>query len=265
MKGDGGANAELSYHSDNLQHLRGESRFAGLERKSTFSKNSIFSATLILLNSVIAVRKRVFHSKKPSSRRSIERILTSTEERVIMNIMEAIKGRRSVRSYRPDPIPEETVRTILEAVQWSPSWANTQCWEVVVVKDAETKKRLAETLTSTNPARKGIMQAPITLVLVGIKGRAGFKRGEAETDKGDWYMFDCGIAIQNLCLAAHAEGLGTVIVGAFDAAKAAEILQVPPDRSVVAMTPLGYSATAPSPPKRKEIESFVLYEGYRRR
>jgi nitroreductase len=182
-----------------------------------------------------------------------------------MDIIEAIKGRRSVRSYRPDPIPEETVRTVLEAVRWSPSWANTQCWEVVVVRDAETKRWLAEILPSTNPARKGIMQAPITLVLIAIEGRAGFKRGEAETDKGDWYMFDCGIAMQNLCLAAHAEGIGTVIVGLFDAAKAAKILQAPPGRSVVAMTPLGYPATAPSPPKRKEMETFVFYERYGRR
>jgi nitroreductase len=182
-----------------------------------------------------------------------------------MDIMEAIKGRRSVRSYKPDPIPEETVHTVLEAIQWSPSWANTQCWEVVVVKDAETRRLLAETLSSTNPARKGIMQAPLTLVLVGIKGRAGFKKGEVSTDKGDWYMFDCGIAMQNLCLAAHAEGLGTVIVGLFDAAKAAEIIQVPAGRAVVAMTPLGFAETAPSPPKRKKIETFVLYEGYGRR
>lgn len=170
-----------------------------------------------------------------------------------------------MRSYRPDPIPEETLHTVLEAVRWSPSWANTQCWEVVVVRDTEIKRLLTETLSSTNPARKGIMQAPITLVLVGIKERAGFKRGETATDKGDWYMFDCGIAMQNLCLAAHAEGLGTVIVGLFDAAKAAEILRVPSDRAVVAMTPLGYPATAPSPPKRKEMETFVLYEGYGRR
>ena len=179
-----------------------------------------------------------------------------------MNCIDAIKGRRSVRSYRPDPIPEETVHALLEVVRWSPSWANTQCWEVIVVRDAEVKKLLAETLSSTNPARKGIMQAPITLALVAIEGKAGFFKGEAATDKGDWYMFDCGIAIQNLCLAAHAEGLGTVIVGAFDAAKAAEVLQVPSDRAVVAMTPLGFAETTPSPPKRKEMETFVFYERY---
>ena len=168
-----------------------------------------------------------------------------------------------MRSYRADPIPEETVHTVLEAVRWSPSWANTQCWEVIVVRDAEIKRLLAATLTSTNPARKGIMQAPITVALVAIEGKAGFSKGrEAKTDKGDWYMFDIGIAIQNLCLAAHAEGLGTVIVGAFDAAKAAGVLQIPPGRAIVAMTPLGYPASAPSPPKRKEIEAFVFYERY---
>jgi nitroreductase len=179
-----------------------------------------------------------------------------------MNLMDAIKGRRSVRSYRPNPVPEEILQTVLEAIRWSPSWANTQCWEVIVVRDAEIKRLLAETLSSTNPARKGIMQAPITLALVTIEGKAGFFNGEAATNKGDWYMFDCGIAMQNLCLAAHAEGLGTVIVGLFDAAEAAEILQIPPDRAVVAMTPLGFPATVPSPPKRKEIETFVLYERY---
>jgi nitroreductase len=179
-----------------------------------------------------------------------------------MNLMDAIKGRRSVRSYRPDPIPEESLQTVLEAVRWSPSWANTQCWEVIVVRDAEVKKLLAETLSATNPARKGVIQAPITLALVAIEGKAGFFKREAATDKGDWYMFDCGSAIQNLCLAAHAEGLGTVIVGSFAAPKAAEILQVPRGRAVVALTPLGFAETTPSPPKRKEIETFVFYERY---
>jgi nitroreductase len=184
--------------------------------------------------------------------------------RVIMELMAAIKRRRSVRAYKSDPIPEEKLQRVLEAVQWAPSWANTQCWEVVLVRDAAVKKRLAETLSSTNPAREAILKAPLTLTLVGIKGRAGFKKGTAATDKGDWYMFDCGLATQNLCLAAHAEGLGTVIVGSFDAAKAAGVLQVPPGRAVVALIPLGFPETVPSPPKRKEIEAFIHHDGYRR-
>ena len=179
-----------------------------------------------------------------------------------MDIMEAIKGRRSVRSYTPDPVPAEKLQKVLEAVQWAPSWANTQCWEVIVVKEEGIKKQLAETLTPTNPAREAILQAPLTLVVVAIEGRAGFKKGEVCTNKGDWYMFDCGLTTQNLCLAAHAEGLGTVIVGLFDAAKAGEVLKVPQGKAVVAITPLGFPEKIPSPPKRKEIAEFVYHESY---
>ncbi len=182
-----------------------------------------------------------------------------------MDSMQAIKERRSVRSYKPDPIPEAKLRKVLEAVQWAPSWANTQCWEVIVVKDAAIKKQLSETLPPGNPSREAIVQAPVTLAVIGIKGRAGFYKGAAATDKGDWYMFDCGLATQNLCLAAHAEGLGTVIVGLFDAPKAAKVLQVPEDKAVVIITPLGLPEKAPAPPRRKEIEEFVYHEGYGKR
>jgi nitroreductase len=182
-----------------------------------------------------------------------------------MDLMDAIKGRRSVRTYKSDPIPKEKLQRVLEAVRWAPSWANTQCWEVIVVGGQGIKQQLVETTSSGNPAREAILKAPLTLVLVGIKGKAGFKKGTAATDKGDWYMFDCGLATQNLCLAAHAEGLGTVIVGSFDAAKAAGVLQVPQGRAVVALIPLGFPGTAPSPPTRKGIEAFVHHDGYRRR
>ncbi len=179
-----------------------------------------------------------------------------------MELAEAIRGRRSIRKYKPDPVSEETLKTILEAVRWSPSWANTQCWEVIVVKDTEMKSKLAETLTQTNPARNAMTEAPLILVLCGKKGVSGFKKGEAATVKGDWLMFDTGIAMQNLCLTAHALGLGTVIIGLFDHKKTEEILGVPPDREVVAMTPLGYPVAESPTPKRKEISEFVYYDKY---
>jgi len=179
-----------------------------------------------------------------------------------MDLMEAIKGRRSMRKYRPDPVPEEALRALLEAVRWSPSWANTQCWEVIVVKDPKVKSELAGTLVRTNPALSSMTEAPLVVVLCGKKGTSGFKKGEAATVKGDWLMFDTGIAMQTLCLTAHSLGLGTVVVGLFDHKKAEEILGVPPDREVVAMTPLGYPAAESVPPKRKEISDFVFYEKY---
>src|SRR4030065_1036931 len=97
---------------------------------------------------------------------------------------------------------------------------------------------------------------PLVVVLCGKKGVSGFKKGEAATVKGDWLMFDTGIAMKSLCLAAHALGLGTVVVGLFDHKKAEEILGLPQNVEVVAMTPLGYPAAQGGIPKRKEIFEF---------
>ena len=124
------------------------------------------------------------------------------------------------------------------------------------------KSELANTLTTTNPARSSIAGAPLVVVLCGKKGISGFEKGEAATVKGDWLMFDTGIAMQNLCLAAHALGLGTVVVGLFDHKKVEEILGLPQNVEVVAMTPLGYPAVQRSAPKRKEVSEFVFSERY---
>jgi nitroreductase len=182
-----------------------------------------------------------------------------------MDLIEAIKGRRSIRKYKPDPVPEEALRTVLEAVRWAPSWANTQCWEVVVVKDPKMKAELATALSKTNPALSSIIEAPLVIVLCGKKGVSGFKKGEAVTVKGDWLMFDTGIVMQTLCLTAYSLGLGTVIVGMFDHKKVEEILGVPQNVEVVAMTPLGYPAAEGGTSKRKEPSEFIFYEKYPKR
>ena len=179
-----------------------------------------------------------------------------------MDLMEAIKGRRSIRKYKPDPVSEGALEKVMEAVKWSPSWANTQCWEVIVVKDPNVKSQLADTLTATNPARSSMTEAPLVIVLCGKKGVSGFKKGQVATVKGDWLMFDAGIATQSLCLAAHGQGLGTVIIGLFDHKKAEEILGVPQNVEVVAMTPLGHPATEGSAPKRKDFSEFVFTDRY---
>ena len=182
-----------------------------------------------------------------------------------MDLMDAIKGRRSIRKYKPDPVSEETLQKIMEAVRWAPSWANTQCWEVIIVKDPNIKSALANTLTKTNPSLSSMTEAPLVVVLCGKKGVSGFKKGEAATVKGDWLMFDTGIAMQTLCLTAYSLGLGTVVVGMFDHKKAEEILGLPQNAEVVAMTPLGYPATEGTPPKRKDLAEFVFYDKYPRK
>lgn len=177
-----------------------------------------------------------------------------------MEVLEAIKTRRSIRRYTTDPVDDQTLATVLEAARWAPSWSNTQCWRFVVVRDSATKSKLAETLDETNPAKDAIRSAPLVIAACAELGQAGRKDGEIVTDKGDWFMFDVALAMQNLVLAAHSLGLATVYVGRFDAKEAARILAVPEGYCFVAMTPLGYPAETKNPRPRKELSEIVFYD-----
>ena len=180
-----------------------------------------------------------------------------------MEVLEAIKSRRSIRKYKDTPIDESTLQQVLEAAQWAPSWANTQCWRFIVVSDTGIRTQLTETLSSNNPATDAILNAPLVIVACAQKKRSGHYHGEPSTDKGDgWLMFDTGLAMQNLVLAAHALGLGTVHVGAFDARMAEGILDVTEEYCVVEMVPLGYPDQEARTPPRKELSEIVFYEKF---
>lgn len=178
------------------------------------------------------------------------------------SLMDAIKNRRSIRNYRNEEIPGEILEQVLEAVRWSPSWANSQCWEIVIVKDPETKKKLQETVGRRNPAFRAVVEAPVVLAVCGRLGCAGYYGGKVTTTFGDWFMFDLGIATQNLCLAAHDLGLGTLIVGLFDHSKATEILRVPEGSQLVSLVPIGYPSRKSSPPARRTTAQFTHFESW---
>lgn len=179
-----------------------------------------------------------------------------------MDTLEAIKTRRSIRQYKDAPVTDEQLKTVLEAIQWAPSWANTQCWEIVVVKDPAIKEKLAGTLSPGNPSIDAIKKAPIVIVGCAGKGKAGYYKGAAITSKGDWLMYDMGLAMQNLSLAAQAIGLATVQIGAFVPEDAEKVLEVPEGYTVVAMTPLGVPAADSKAPKRRAIEEFTHYDKF---
>lgn len=177
------------------------------------------------------------------------------------DLMTLIQTRRSIRKYEDRPVPEQALQQVLEAVKWAPSWANTQCWEVIVVKDPAAKERLQASLPPKgNPAHSAMVQAPVVLVLCGKTKSAGFYKDTAATKHGDWMMYDLGIATQNICLTAHNLGLGTVVVGLFDHQKAADAMQVPEGYELVTMIPMGYPAKFGSAPKRREVAEFTHYE-----
>jgi len=182
-----------------------------------------------------------------------------------MEVMEAIKARRSIRRYKTTPVDDETLEIVLEAARWAPSWKNSQCWRFIVVRDSDVKNRLADTaigvLSGSNGGAEAMRDAPVAIVACAEMGKSGFSGDEPATDKGDWYMFDVALAMQNLALAAHALGLGTVHVGAFDAKKAAGVLGVPEGFCVVEMTPLGYP-DEDNTSARKELSEIVYYDKY---
>lgn len=173
------------------------------------------------------------------------------------SVVEVIKERRSIRKYHTREVPEDIVDGLLEALRWSPSWANTQCWEVIRVHDKELREKLVEISHKGNPANKAMLEAPILLALCAKLNTSGFYKREATTKFGDWFLFDLGLATQTLCLAAQSQGLGTVVIGLFNHDKAKEILAVPDGYEIVVLIPIGYSAQNPSAPKRKEIGEFL--------
>ncbi len=179
-----------------------------------------------------------------------------------METLECIKARKSMRKYKSDPVPLEVLKKVLEALQWAPSWANTQCWEILVVDDAELKVKLQACLPPFNPSFKAMLEAPLVIVVCGRKGRAGFKKGQAMTIHGDWMSFDCGIASEHLCLAARELGLGTVHVGLMDHKKAKETLGLPEDIEVFEFIPLGYPADEFKGPGRKALAEFVHWNSF---
>ena len=179
-----------------------------------------------------------------------------------MDVFEAIRNRRSVRRFTDEPVSNEDLEKVLQAGRWAPSWVNVQPWRIVLVESPEKKEALKETLLPKNPAAKGLDQAPVLLVLIAQKGKSGLYGDTFSTDKGDWYMFDLGIMAQNMALAAHALGLGTVHVGAMNHKEAARVLDLPEGFEVVEVLPLGHPTFEPKAPPRKPLEEFVTWDAF---
>lgn len=185
-----------------------------------------------------------------------------------MDLFDTIINRRSIRKYRSDNVDDKLVEKVLEAGRWAPSWGNSQCWRFIVVRDPGIKAEIAGSLFGfklpdrdlANPAQKAFSIVPLVIVVCAEICRAGFhpKNGKAETDKGDWFMFDVALAVQNMVLTAHALGLGTVIVGAFDAQKVEKILNVPPGYRVVTLFPLGVPDKKVTAPPRKTLSDITF-------
>lgn len=169
-----------------------------------------------------------------------------------MDVHQAIKIRRSVRSYKPDPVPEEKLKKVLEAARLAPSPHNEQEWKFVVVRDAEKRKKLAEAAMG----QEFVGEAPVVIVAVALEPE------EVMSSEVPNYAVGLAIAVDHMTLAAAEEGLGTCWIGAFSQNEVKEILKIPARYKVVVLLPLGFPADKPKPKSRKNLEEIVCDENY---
>lgn len=178
-----------------------------------------------------------------------------------MTAKECIIGRRSIRRFEETPVSHELLEQIIETASFAPSWKNTQVTRYIAV-EGEAKDKLAA-CTTIWPNNGAIMEsAPMVIAVTVVTGRSGFERdGSFSTGKGDsWQMYDAGVASQTLCLAAHEQGLGTVIMGLYDETEVIKLLDIPNDQELVALIAIGYPAQSPDAPKRKEVADLLSYK-----
>jgi nitroreductase len=158
-----------------------------------------------------------------------------------------IMARRSVRAYEPMPIPDEDLRTILEATRQAPSAANRQPLHFVVVRDPQQKRRVAEAAAQQH----WLAQADAIVVAVGFPAQSA-----------RWYPVDAAIALENLVLAATSLGYGTCWIGAFSEPQVKDVVGLPEEARVIALTPLGRPAESPAARPRKPFEQLFSLDRY---
>ncbi|HIE50731.1 MAG TPA: nitroreductase [Armatimonadetes bacterium] len=171
-----------------------------------------------------------------------------------MDFFETISRRRSVRAFTGQAVEEEKLQRILEAVNAAPSAGDLQAYEVVLVREEETKKALARAAWGQN----FIAQAPVVLVFVANPERSSWRYGRRGEEL--YCLQDATIACTHAHLAATALGLGSVWVGAFQDSAVAQAVGVSPPLRPVAILPLGYPAESPSPTPRRPLNELVHQE-----
>ena len=171
-----------------------------------------------------------------------------------MSVLDVIRQRRSVRVYRKDPIPRESLLRVLEAARLAPSGKNLQPWKFILVRDNELKKKLAK----ASNAQNFIADAPIILVACGFPDECYRSMGRYMKS----WPVDVTIALEHLILQAQEEGLGTCWIGSFEEAEVKSLLAVPEHVKVLALTPLGYPGEVPEFRGRKSIEEIVSYDSF---
>ena len=167
-----------------------------------------------------------------------------------MDVMTAIRTRRSIRTYADRPVEEEKLRLVLEAGRLAPSAGNRQKWRFVVARDPATRKKLA--VAADNQGFVG--EAPAVIAACALETERVMSCGVKA------YPVDLAIAVDHMTLKATEEGLGTCWIGAFQQDRVKEILGIPDHVRVVVLLPIGYPQRQPGATSRKPFAEVVAFE-----
>lgn len=167
-----------------------------------------------------------------------------------MNILEAIRKRRSIRTYQNKAVEPEKLNRVLEAARLAPSASNRQEWRFVVVQTKSIREQLMKAASN----QKFVAQAPVVIAACADTDKHVMRCGQL------CYPIDVAIAVDHMTLQAVEEGLGTCWIGAFDQAEVKRILDIPERVQIVSLLTLGYPAITPTPSPRKKLEEIVMHE-----
>jgi nitroreductase len=170
-----------------------------------------------------------------------------------LDVWEAIKGRRSIRSFKSDPVPKDLIeKLILEAGIWAPTGGNAQTWRFVVVNDRDLIRKI-------RMVAPGILgNTPTAIVICQDMDEAEKKGSKLARDV--LTLMDTALAAQNIMLTAYDQGLGTCLVASFHAGAIQKILGLPPSIVPQLLMSLGYPNIKPQAPKRNN--KVVWFNGY---
>lgn len=177
-------------------------------------------------------------------------------------LLELIKSRQSDRKYSDKPIEKEKLERIVEAGRMAPSACNAQPWKFIVVTETDLLAKLAKA-SSAKLLGMNEFASQATAMLVVIREQANLtSRIGAQIKRKDYSLIDIGIASENICLQAEAEGLGSCMLGWFDEDKVRKTLGVPKTKRVELIITLGYSLSEKREKRRKPPEVTVSYNKY---
>lgn len=171
----------------------------------------------------------------------------------ILDTLDAIRGRRSVRSYKPDIVPDQLIEKVLEAARWAPVGGNQQLWRFIVVKDERILKLLK--LLSSGMA----FDPPVIIVVCMVRPQSPVDFAKHARDLG---IEGISAAIQNMLLAAYSFSLGTCWIGAAAWKEVKSLLKIPEDIEPLSLVALGFPSEIPKPPPRLPLNEIACVDLY---